>query len=864
MADKTMEQAVETKHSPTAGSSNHRRVASSSNEAPNADGSMVSSSTDMVSLEGQANRLARVPDQVILSEESQSVKDTQLDLEYSREEARTALQPTVAHEMKQERQSSQGSVGTNDDGLDEYIRSPEVQNAIVERSPGGRYVRFMEKLGSGASKDVYRAYDTEEGIEVAWNVVNLSGVPKNERNRIVNEVRLLERLHHHNIISFHGSWVNRERQEVNFVTEILSSGTLKSFINKVQVIRWKIAKRWAMQILKGLEYLHGQDPSVIHRDLKCENIFINGTSGDLRIGDLGLSTVHRNGKVLSVLGTPEFMAPDMYEEKSYDVKIDIYAFGMCLLEIFTKEIPYAECTNPAQIYKKVSNGEPPDVLSRLQSKHAREFILLCLGYRNEAGEYIRPTATELLLHPFLVKRSNDDDEVVVHPPLRERPILETVEPAVSPNGTPDKKNFPVAKDTPILSKNMDQRTRSNPGGPRKQPSTDDEDRDRFDEMPESETNMKRVKVLMGRDTELQEDANKPSAPMATTEKVEASTDTANPSYLVAAAVIQNESQDVRPYADDILKLVVTLPVDGHTTNVQFDFHLVEDDPVKVAKEMVTELSIPNDAVLEISETISGLACAARMKQDKYAVLHKSQQQSSTRIQGQQDALIIKSTSGSESNGSQAQDDERAAASTDNSEKLAGHGSHQVIVVGKRNSSETEILGNSKASHAQSALLYVNSSNEVGDDIDEDVDHELRQLDEDYQKNIQRAMKVYNSRMDNLQRSQVEREAQHLKTVEKHEKERADFEKRLAQEAEQQNKRMEHLRKEWDRRREEALAQTKRRIPVHNNGAVEGSDENETHSFAVQQAHHVRSTSNTSSTTSRSPAATSEHKIPRQD
>ena len=301
----------------------------------------------------------------------------------------------------------------NNIALDEYIRSPEVQNAIVERSPGGRYVRFMEKLGSGASKDVYRAYDTQEGIEVAWNVVNLSGVPKAERNRIVNEVRLLERLHHQNIISFHGSWVNRERQEVNFVTEILSSGTLKSFINKVQVIRWKIAKRWAFQILKGLEYLHSQDPPVIHRDLKCENIFINGTSGDLRIGDLGLSTVHRNGKVLSVLGTPEFMAPDMYEENSYNEKVDVYAFGMCLLEIFTKEIPYSECSNPAQIYRKVIAGEPPEVLSRLQSRHAREFVLLCLGYRDDNGNFIRPTVSELLQHPFLEKRANDDDEVVV-------------------------------------------------------------------------------------------------------------------------------------------------------------------------------------------------------------------------------------------------------------------------------------------------------------------------------------------------------------------------------------------------------------------------------------------------------------------
>ena len=178
----------------------------------------------------------------------------------------------------------------DDDDENDDVIPPHIQSKIVEKSPAERYIRFKEKLGSGAYKDVYRAYDTIEGIEVAWNVVKLSGVPKAERIRIVNEVRLLERLHHPNIISFHGSWVNRETERVIFVTEILSSGTLKSFVQKVQLIRWKIFKRWAIQILKGLEYLHSQDPPIIHRDLKCDNIFINGTSGDLRIGDFGLST----------------------------------------------------------------------------------------------------------------------------------------------------------------------------------------------------------------------------------------------------------------------------------------------------------------------------------------------------------------------------------------------------------------------------------------------------------------------------------------------------------------------------------------------------------------------------------------------
>jgi WNK lysine deficient protein kinase len=205
-------------------------------------------------------------------------------------------QQQQSQQLKQQQQSQQQqiqqpiSLSTEDDEISATLPQTLEQSTIVEKSPAERYIRFNEKLGSGAYKDVYRAYDTIEGIEVAWNVVKLHGVPKAERVRIVNEVRLLERLHHPNIISFHGSWVNRETERVIFVTEILSSGTLKSFVQKVQLIRWKIFKRWAIQILKGLEYLHSQDPPIIHRDLKCDNIFINGTSGDLRIGDFGLST----------------------------------------------------------------------------------------------------------------------------------------------------------------------------------------------------------------------------------------------------------------------------------------------------------------------------------------------------------------------------------------------------------------------------------------------------------------------------------------------------------------------------------------------------------------------------------------------
>ncbi|KAG5459752.1 MAG: kinase-like domain-containing protein [Olpidium bornovanus] len=124
--------------------------------------------------------------------------------------------------------------------------------------------------------------------------------------------------------------------KICFITELMTSGTLKQYIRKTKgMLNVKILRSWCRQILRGLAYLHSRRPPIIHRDLKCDNIFINGNNGQAKIGDLGMATFKEKDHVSSVIGTPEFMAPELYEEK-YDEKVDIYAYGMCVLELATK------------------------------------------------------------------------------------------------------------------------------------------------------------------------------------------------------------------------------------------------------------------------------------------------------------------------------------------------------------------------------------------------------------------------------------------------------------------------------------------------------------------------------------------------
>ncbi|XP_039029788.1 probable serine/threonine-protein kinase WNK9 isoform X1 [Hibiscus syriacus] len=268
---------------------------------------------------------------------------------------------------------------------------------FLEFDPTGRYGRYNEILGKGSSKTVYKAFDEYEGIEVAWNQVKLHDLLQSSEDleRLYCEIHLLKTLKHENIMKLYTSWVDTDNRNINFVTEMFTSGTLRQYRLKHRRVNIRAVKHWCRQILRGLLYLHSHDPPVIHRDLKCDNIFINGNQGEVKIGDLGLAAILRKSHGAGCVGTPEFMAPEVYEEE-YNELVDIYSFGMCILELVTFEYPYSECTHPAQIYKNVVSGKKPEALYKVKDPEVREFIEKCLAIVSH-----RLTAMELLRDPFL-------------------------------------------------------------------------------------------------------------------------------------------------------------------------------------------------------------------------------------------------------------------------------------------------------------------------------------------------------------------------------------------------------------------------------------------------------------------------------
>ncbi|XP_035829536.1 serine/threonine-protein kinase WNK1 isoform X1 [Aplysia californica] len=307
-------------------------------------------------------------------------------------------------------------IDVDNDGESTKSKKKDEDTKSSRMSPNHRFMKLDEEVGRGSFKTVHKGLEIDTGVHVAWCELQDKRWSKNDRKRFKEEAEMLKELQHPNILRFFDYWEeegSHKQKIIVLITELMTSGTLKTYLGRFKKLNLKVLKNWCRQILKGLQYLHTRTPPIIHRDLKCDNIFITGTTGSVKIGDMGLATLKSNSFAKSVIGTPEFMAPEMYEEH-YDEAVDVYAFGMCMLEMASSEYPYKECHNPGQIYRKVTTGVHPEALEKVRDPEIREIIEGCIQTKKEE----RLTVKALLAHDFfledtglLVELIRNEDEI---------------------------------------------------------------------------------------------------------------------------------------------------------------------------------------------------------------------------------------------------------------------------------------------------------------------------------------------------------------------------------------------------------------------------------------------------------------------
>jgi len=287
------------------------------------------------------------------------------------------------------------------DDRDSGDESSGDESEVLEESPCGRWQKRREEV---RQRDVpgidsaFLAMDTEEGVEVVWNEVQISE-KKSSRTQLDKMKQVFDnliQLEHANIVKFHKYWTDTkmERPRIVFITEFMSSGSLKQFLKKTKKNNktLKAWKRWCTQILSALSYLHSCEPPIIHGNLTCDTIFIQH-NGLIKIGSVAPDAIYKNVKTYKEQQRNlHYIAPEFGAAGPVTTTVDIYSFGICALEMAALEIP-----GNGETGHVVTDENIQKALNTLEDPLQRDFIERCV----QKDPNHRPTARDLLFHSVL-------------------------------------------------------------------------------------------------------------------------------------------------------------------------------------------------------------------------------------------------------------------------------------------------------------------------------------------------------------------------------------------------------------------------------------------------------------------------------
>ena len=283
---------------------------------------------------------------------------------------------------------------------------------------------IISKIGNGAYSTVYKVRRKKDKKIYALKKVKFINLTPREKQNTLNEVRLLASIKSPFVIGYKEAYVEKEDNNkfLCIVMEYADKGDLFQKINylKKKKLKFQEIDVWKifLQMTRGLKSLH--DLKIIHRDLKSENIFLfsNGTA---KIGDLNVSKVIKKELGCTQTGTPYYASPEVWSDKPYDTKSDIWSLACIIYEMLELKPPF-RADDMEGLYKKVMKGKY-DKINKRYSKDMSD--LLDNLFKIEPKE--RPTCNEILKMPIVQKRieffkeqagfdddiNNEDDNVLL-------------------------------------------------------------------------------------------------------------------------------------------------------------------------------------------------------------------------------------------------------------------------------------------------------------------------------------------------------------------------------------------------------------------------------------------------------------------
>lgn len=261
-------------------------------------------------------------------------------------------------------------------------------------------------IGWGASSVVRKAIHIPTHRILALKKINI--FEKDKRQQLLNEIgTLCEAPRAQGLVEFNGAFYTPDSGQINIALEYMDGGSLADIVRIKNKIPEPILSVITRKVLQGLQFLHGAR-HLVHRDIKPANLLVN-LDGEPKITDFGISAGLDNSIAMcaTFVGTVTYMSPERINNECYSFPADIWSLGLSLLECGTGEFPYNASKGPVNLMLQVMYDPSPSPPSDRFSPEFCSFVDACLQKEADA----RPTAEQLLSHPFVKKYENADVEL---------------------------------------------------------------------------------------------------------------------------------------------------------------------------------------------------------------------------------------------------------------------------------------------------------------------------------------------------------------------------------------------------------------------------------------------------------------------